>query len=188
VKKNKDRGGSAQRQGSTAFLLAQVGAQAAAKYAERLAPLELSPAQSGMLRVIEASAGISQKKLAETLSILPSRLVLLVDELEARGLVDRRDSTDDRRVYELYLSDKGRQALEGVGRVARTHDESFLGPLNEGERRQLRALLQRLAESEGLTPGVHPGYRTLAPPREGTPASTKPTGARAASGRTRRSR
>jgi DNA-binding MarR family transcriptional regulator len=161
VKKDAERSGWAHGRGSTAFLLAQVGGQAAARYAERLGALGLTPAQSGMLRVLGNSAGISQKALSEMLSILPSRLVILVDELEERGLIERRDHTDDRRAYELHLSEKGRQALEGVGRVARAHDEAFLQPLNEGERGQLRALLSRLADKEGLTPGVHPGYRRL---------------------------
>jgi DNA-binding MarR family transcriptional regulator len=161
VKKDAEPSGWARGRGSTAFLLAQVGGQAAARYAERLGSLGLTPAQSGMLRVLGNSAGISQKALAETLSILPSRLVVLVDELEERGLIERRDRTDDRRVYELYLSEKGRQALEAVGRVARAHDEAFLQPLDEEERGQLRVLLGRLADTEGLTPGVHPGYRRL---------------------------
>ena len=160
--------------GSTAFLLAQVGGQAAVRYAERLAPLGLSPPQSGMLRVIGRSAGISQKALAEALSILPSRLVVLVDELEAMGLVQRRDSADDRRVYELHLSEKGRRALEAVGRVARAHDDAFLAPLTEEERGQLFALLARLADKEGLTPGVHPGFRRLGKRDAEAPAETKP--------------
>ncbi len=147
--------------GSTAFLLAQVGAQAAMRYAERLAASGLSAAQSGMLRIIGAREGISQKALAGALGILPSRLVVLVDELEERGLVERRDSAEDRRVYELHLSERGRSALESVGRVARAHDDAFLEPLTEAERKKLRALLTKIADREGLSPGVHPGYRRM---------------------------
>jgi DNA-binding MarR family transcriptional regulator len=147
--------------GSTAFLLAQVGSQAAARYAERLGPLGLTPAQSGMLRLLGRSAGMSQKALAEALFILPSRLVVLVDELEELGLLERRDRADDRRVYELHLSEKGRRATEEIARIARAHDERFLAPLAPKERDQLRALLIRLADAEALSPGVHPGYRRL---------------------------
>jgi DNA-binding MarR family transcriptional regulator len=187
MKKEQGRPDWARGRGSTAFLLAQVGVQAATKYAQRLAALELTPAQSGILRVISVSAGISQKKLAETLSILPSRLVLLVDELEGRGLLERRDSADDRRVYELHLSDKGRRALDDLGRVARAHDEAFLEPLSDEERGQLRSLLGRLADSQGLTPGVHPGYRRLDPSSaEKANSDAKQSGSRAKPGRTRR--
>jgi DNA-binding MarR family transcriptional regulator len=152
----------ADARGHTSFLLAQVGAHAATRYAERLADLRLSPAQSGMLRVLGKSGGISQKELAETLSILPSRLVVLVDELEALGLVERRDSAEDRRLYALHLSEKGRRVMEEVKRVALAHDEAFLSPLSTEERSRLRAMLAKLADHEGLVPGVHPGYRRFA--------------------------
>jgi DNA-binding MarR family transcriptional regulator len=147
--------------GPTSFLLAQVGAQAAARYAERVARLGLSPAHSGLLRLIAHNAGISQKALGEKLSILPSRVVVLVDELQELGLVERRDGAEDRRVYELHLSEKGRQALADVGRAARAHDDAFLAPLDESERQKLRAILGKLADHQGLTPGVHPGYRRV---------------------------
>jgi DNA-binding MarR family transcriptional regulator len=72
---------------STAFLLAQVGAHAASRFALRLRELELAPAHAGILRVIAAGSGISQQVLASRLGMVPSRLVALIDELEALGLV-----------------------------------------------------------------------------------------------------
>ena len=79
-----------QKGASPAFLLAQIGAHAAAKFAERLGPLGLTPAHVGSLRVIAASAGSSQQEIAEQLGMFPSRLVALVDELQDRCLVERR--------------------------------------------------------------------------------------------------
>ncbi len=146
---------------NAAFLLAQVGAHAASKFGERLAELHLSPPQAGIMRAIATNAGTSQQALGRLLGILPSRLVILVDELEERGLLERRDNADDRRVYELFLTDDGRQALESVGRVARAHQEALCAALNEKEREVLAALLSRIAEEQGLTPGVHPGFRQM---------------------------
>jgi DNA-binding MarR family transcriptional regulator len=147
--------------GSIAFLLAQVGAHAAARFAERLAPLGLAPQHAGILRLVGASAGLSQRALAERLGILPSRLVALVDELEARGLVERRDDPADRRNYALHLSEAGHTLLGDVGRVARAHGESLCGALSEEERQQLASLLERIAEEQGLAPGVHPGFKRV---------------------------
>src|SRR5438477_6209586 len=107
---------------SVAFLLAQVGTHAAAKFAERLAPLELVPAHAGMLRLLTSSPGISQRALSSMLGLPPSRLVVLVDELEERGYVERRASADDRRVYALHLTRKGSEMLESLGKAAREHD------------------------------------------------------------------
>jgi DNA-binding MarR family transcriptional regulator len=145
--------------GHVAFLLAQVGAHAAARFAERLAPLRLAPQHAGILRVVGEAAGLSQRALGERLGVLPSRLVALVDELEARGLVERRDDPEDRRSYALHLTPGGAEALAEIGRVARAHGESICAALAEPERAQLAALLGRVAEQQGLLPGVHPGWR-----------------------------
>ena len=100
---------------SAAFLLAQLGAHAAEKFAERLSALGLRPAHAGTLRIINASSGISQQALSSMLGLPPSRLVLLVDELEERGLVERRNSSEDRRVYALPV-DRLRQVMAKYGR------------------------------------------------------------------------
>jgi len=39
--------------------------------------------------------------------------------------------------------------------------ESFCAALTKEERLQLSALCRRIADEQGLTPGVHPGYRSL---------------------------
>src|SRR6266542_4174297 len=73
---------------SAAFLLAQVGAHAAAMFGERLQVLRLSPAHAGVLRFVQASEGITQQALGEAVRVLPSRLVVLIDDLEGRGLLE----------------------------------------------------------------------------------------------------
>ena len=146
---------------STAFLLAQVGAHAASRFAERLAPLGLTPAHAGTLRIIQSSSGISQQALSAVLGIVPSGLVILVDELEERGLVERRDSPSDRRAHALHLTRKGAETFEELGRIARAHDEAICAALTADERETLAALLRRIADREGLTPGVHPGFSRL---------------------------
>src|SRR5262249_8228285 len=122
---------------SAAFLLAQVGAYAAAKFAERLAVLDLAPAHAGTLRVLHARPGISQQVLSSMLGAPPSRLVVLVDELEERGLVERRDSPEDRRVYALHLTHKGTEVLEAIGKIAREHDDAICSALTADEREAL---------------------------------------------------
>jgi len=152
---------------SAAFLLAQLGAHAASKFAERLTELKLTRAHSGVLRILGSTPAITQQALAETLGMVPSRLVALVDELEARGLVDRREDANDRRKYALHLTDEGRSILERIGRVAREHQRVLLSALSAGEQQQLAAFLQRIADEQGLPRGVHPGYSRLRIPSGG---------------------
>jgi DNA-binding MarR family transcriptional regulator len=144
-----------------AFLLAQVGGLAAMKFAERLRPLELSPAQAGLLRAVATEPGRSQRALAEKLGTLPSRLVILIDELEATGLLERRVSVQDRRISELYLTSSGGQMMRRLGRVGQAHGEAFLAALDVTERASLAQLLSKLAVDHELAAGVHPGFREL---------------------------
>jgi DNA-binding MarR family transcriptional regulator len=149
------------------FLLSQVGAHAAMKFAERLQRLELTPPHVGLLRMLRRAAGQSQQDLAESLGMHPSRMVAIVDELESKGLVERRKSPDDRRVYALFLTDAGEKTLRDVGKLNAEHLESLCAALDAGEREQLEQLLERIAREQGLQPGVHPGFARMG--RKGKP-------------------
>jgi DNA-binding MarR family transcriptional regulator len=149
------------RDGGVAFLLAQLGAHAAAAFAERLRPLELTPPQAGVLRRLGQFPGQSQRELADALGMHAPRLVALIDELEDRGLVARDRDPEDRRNYAISLTDEGQRALTELAHVARRHELAITAALDEDERAQLVALLRRLAEEQNLTPAVHPGYRRI---------------------------
>lgn len=150
--------------GQPAFLLAQLGAHAASQFAERLETLSLTPPDAGILRLLRAAAGLSQQELAARLQIHPSRLVAILDNLEKRGFVERRENSEDRRLYSLYLTKKGGEVLENIGKVAREHQENLLAALNSEERADLTSLLLKVADQQGLARGVHPGYQRLARP------------------------
>jgi DNA-binding MarR family transcriptional regulator len=149
------------RDGGVAFLLAQIGAHAAAAFAERIRPLGLTPPQAGVLRRLAQAPGQSQRGLADALGMHAPRLVALIDELEERGLLARERDPDDRRNYAISLTYEGRRALAGLADVARQHELSLTAALDDDERAQLRLLLQRVADEQDLAPGVHPGFRRM---------------------------
>jgi DNA-binding MarR family transcriptional regulator len=155
----------ARRSTGNAFLLAQIGAHAAAQFAKRIAGLDLTPAQTGLLRLVAWQPGQSQQVLARQIRTPPSRLVLLVDHLEERGLIERRRNPDDRRHHALYLTAAGRQFLKTkLGPIGAAHEDDICAALTPAEREQLHGLLSRIAEQQRLTPGVHPGYQQLKAP------------------------
>jgi DNA-binding MarR family transcriptional regulator len=155
-----------------AFLLAQVGAYAATQFAERLAALQLSPPDTGILRLLRIAPGISQQELSARLQIHPSRLVAILDNLEKRTLVERKPNPQDRRLYSLHLTKDGGEILEQIGKVAREHQDALLSTLNGDERAKLAELLHRIADAQGLIRGVHPGYQRLG---KAKPFESKPT-------------
>ena len=147
----------------SAFLLTQLGTHCAQAFARRIGELDLTPPQTGLLRAVAQAPGSSQQALAELLGTPATRLVALVDGLEQRGLVERRRNPADRRLHAVHLTDAGTALMRDIGRVAREHDDAVLAALDPDERTRLHDLLTRLAADRGLTPGVHPGYRTLPP-------------------------
>ena len=146
-----------------AFLLAQIGAYAASKFGERLAAIGLTPPDAGIFRLLAETQGINQQDLSAKLGIHPSRLVAILDELESRGLLERRPHAEDRRQYALHLTAKGREAFTKIGQIAQQHQDALCASLTRDEREKLAELLQKIADQQGLTPGVHPSYRRLRP-------------------------
>lgn len=144
-----------------AFLLTQLGTLAAMRFADRIAELDLTPPQTGLLRAVAVTPGQSQQALARHLGTPPSRLVALVDGLDERGLLERRRNPDDRRLHALHLTDAGRDLLRRIGRIGQAHNDEIFRSLDDHERSTLQALLARIAADHDLTPGVHPGYRRL---------------------------
>lgn len=143
------------------FLLSQIGAYAAARFAEQVAPLGISPAHVGVLRSVALQPGRSQQAVADEFGTPASRMVALLDDLEQRGLVERRRGTGDRRVHSLHLTGDGQIVMTKLKGVGRDAERELLRGLTIAERRQLLDLLQRVAVQQGLREGVHPNYARL---------------------------
>lgn len=141
-----------------AFLLAQVGAFAAARFAQRLEPLALQPGDVGILRLIATEPSLSQQTLADRLGVVPSRVVVLIDALEKKGLVARERSARDRRTYELRLTADGGAVMGEMYEIGCVHEADMTAALTDTEHTELARLLGKIAASHNLTPDVHPGY------------------------------
>lgn len=146
---------------NVAFLLSQLGHRSASVFTDLVASIDLTPPHSGILRAIAAEPGRSQQALSGQLGLLPSRVVAYVDELEDRGYVERRRNPNDRRLHALYLTAAGKKVIGKIGELARQHERLMTAGLDAEQRNTLRELLSVVAEHQGLTPHVHPGFGTL---------------------------
>jgi DNA-binding MarR family transcriptional regulator len=113
-------------------------------FAEAIGELEVSPGLFGMLVVIEANPGLKQTELANAAQLDRSSLVPALDKLEARGLVARRASAEDRRVNGLWLTQDGTALLKKLKQRVARHEQRLAQNLSEAEREQLIDLLQRI--------------------------------------------
>ena len=140
------------------LLLVQLGFLAARTFGELLAPLGLEQRQAGLLMGLAAHEGTSQQALGELMGLnAPTRMVFLVDELEQRGLVERRRNPADRRSHALYLTDRGRDTLRQTQQVVAAHERSLGAALTETQRTQLVDLLRKVAAERGVSPDSLPG-------------------------------
>jgi DNA-binding MarR family transcriptional regulator len=146
-----------------AYRLVQLGFHVAATFSTRLAPLGLEPRHFGMLTRLAANEGKSQQAIGELMGLSPTRMVFLVDELEKRGLVERRRNPADRRSHALYLTAQGRAKLREAQQASAGHERQLGASLTDAQRRQLTVLLRRLADEQGIAgdslPGPPPGIR-----------------------------
>lgn len=141
------------------FLLSQLGTLAANLFAAKTRELGITPAEAGVLRILGRQAGINQRELAERLGLAPSRMVALIDSLQAADLVIRSRSETDRRSQELQLTERGRVLLVSLRAVAEAQEAEIAEGLDPADRAHLYELLRRLSAARGLDSDVHPGYR-----------------------------
>ncbi len=142
---------------SLAFLLSQIGIFASRRFHERMEELGLHPGLFRILNVVDAAEGESQHTIGDAIEVPASRMVALVDELEERGLIERRPDAGDRRVRNLHLTRKGRATLERGRKVAGEHERSLTKGMTAAEHKQLVELLGKLAAGQGIASGAHPG-------------------------------
>jgi DNA-binding MarR family transcriptional regulator len=145
-----------------AFLLSQLGGQSARLWTERLAEIGLEPREVMLFRFVAITEGRSQGEVARAIGLPASRIVGLVDRLEGQGWLERRTSANDRRTRALHLTAKGRAMLQRIMTISAEHEADLTRGLGPAERDELIALLRRLATTQGLIEGVHPGFADLA--------------------------
>lgn len=133
----------------TGFLLARMGHVAAKQFSGRLEELGLTTRMWGALNVLDAEGAITQQTLGKCTGIDPSSMVATIDDLEAAGMVERRQHPSDRRAHALHVTDEGRATLARGRQLARQAQEDLLTPLSADERTQLHDLLLRLAMATG---------------------------------------
>ena len=127
--------------GNTGFLMSKVSQLAREGFERALKPMGLKARHYGVLVALTGEGRHTQRDLGEKLAIDRTTMVGLVDELEGMGLVERHRDPEDRRRYDLVLTDAGKRTISEAEAVAARVQDTVLAPLDDVERRQLHEML-----------------------------------------------
>jgi DNA-binding MarR family transcriptional regulator len=89
------------------------------EWAKAYAPLDLTPAQAFMLRLVLDSPGMLPHQIAENLAISRPTATRLLDGLEAKHLIDRRTTLDDGRELQIYPTARAKARKPSIEAASR---------------------------------------------------------------------
>lgn len=126
------------------FLITRIHGIMHAILLELLQPVGIEPRHFGTLVALQSTGPISQSELARLMDVSGPMIVQMIDDLEARDLVQRRRLHTDRRTQMLHLRPAAAPALSRAGVLADQMADDLLASLPETSRDQLLVLLRRL--------------------------------------------
>jgi DNA-binding MarR family transcriptional regulator len=112
-----------------------------------LAQWDVTPSQSRALRVLTRHGAIRLTGLSEHLRIAPRSATEVVDDLEAKGLIERRPDPADRRATLVALTEHGAAVGEAIRSASGTEAERVFDRLSSTDRAHLARILRKLRSS-----------------------------------------
>jgi MarR family transcriptional regulator, lower aerobic nicotinate degradation pathway regulator len=129
---------------SVGFLLAKAYQRACAIFKEEFDSYDLTPQQFGLLGFLWIEDGLSQAELSAKSQIDRTTMGGIIDRLEKEGLVKRHPHPDDRRAYQVFLTDKGKAMEDELCALAINAQKKLNAPLTAEELATLIRLLEKL--------------------------------------------
>ena len=107
----------------------------------------IRPAQYSVLKVLQGNPGLRQGQVSMALGIKRANFVPLLDELQRRGLTERRTVPEDRRAKGLFLTPHGAKLLAALDAKLVEHEARFVARIGQQGKKILLGLLQQLSDS-----------------------------------------
>ncbi len=111
---------------------------------DHLSPLGLKACHASYLTEICAQPGISQDQLAQRICINKSNVARQVVVLEEEGFITRTPSPSDKRVMELYPTERALALLPQISSILKCWESCITQDLSEEEKEQLSGVLAKL--------------------------------------------
>ncbi|MBV9457778.1 MAG: MarR family transcriptional regulator [Bradyrhizobium sp.] len=128
------------------YLFRRMQQIAVAIFMEECRSFDLTPVQYAALIAIHTHPGIDATRLSAVIAFDRSTLGNVIERLEAKKLIERKPSTDDKRVKLLYLTKAGAALLRDIISSVDRAQARMLQPLKPSDRKALMALLEQLVD------------------------------------------
>jgi len=116
-----------------AFLVNDVARLMRRKFDQRCQTIGLTRAQWQVLAYVGRNEGTNQAGLAEFMEIEPITLSRHLDRMQASGIVERRQDPSDRRAYQLFLTDAGKEQLASIRALGAVALEEVLAGIPQAD-------------------------------------------------------
>lgn len=93
--------------------------------------------------------GIKQSALAERLDVEPITTCRMIDRLEQAGMVERSRDPDDRRAWQLHLTEAASPIIDALSHYGDSLQDHALRDFTDAERHVLNGLLMRIRDNLG---------------------------------------
>ena len=128
------------------YLFRRMQQIAVAIFVEECRAYDLTPVQYAALVAIRTHPGIDATRLSAVIAFDRSTLGNVIERLEAKQLIERKPSRQDKRVKLLYLTKAGAALLREIMPSVDRAQARMLQPLKPADRRTLMALLTQLVD------------------------------------------
>jgi DNA-binding MarR family transcriptional regulator len=129
---------------SIGFILNHAGRRVSQLLTSRLQPYGITKEQWTVLTRLAEQDGISQKVLAQRAEKDQTNLTRILDQLERKGLVERRANAADRRSFLTNITAKGEELQRTLAPIEQQVVQEVTGGLSAGQIAELRALLTHI--------------------------------------------
>lgn len=136
-------GAPAQLLESIGFLITRLHFRMQRDFMPALVPLRIEPRHFGVLTSLRATGPVPQAELARAMGVSGASVVQMIDDLERRGLVERRRLATDRRSQVLHLLPEAVEIQEQARQLADETVDVRFAVLTKRQRQRLNELLVR---------------------------------------------
>lgn len=125
------------------FLLSQILYIRKKEFRPFMTEAGLSSGQPKILDFLSFQEGCTQKELAVGCGVEPATISVLLDSLEKQGFIEKRIAKDNRRVFLIFLTEKGREKYRDIRQKIDSLEEHAFNGFTQEERALFHFFLER---------------------------------------------